>query len=217
MMARSHVNKAEREAGVIRPVRESPKPETSLGRPLFDVLEEEYQHSSFRRSKVRLKWATSMSGVGLVLLALAFSSMGRGSLNLYIAYGAGTTAMFSVAVWQSSSLARLNRFGIFEGGIAPPRRTRGRAREGRLVIPYSSLSGLEFKTIGDGLFPKSHYGVVLRLSSGEVLEFDATEIYAQTRWDARRTAQAQLLLGKLAEEFRVRWSTSGGTRRWLSP
>jgi len=127
-------------------------------------------------------------------------------------------ALFIVAAivflkWRD--LSRLNRFGIYERGISPPRRIHSpKKTDGRLFIPYADVERFEDKKTGARLFPSSHFGVLLYLKSKDALEFDATQISAQCHWDEKQTARAEWILEPLATDLEAYGSVGPFRFRW---
>src|SRR5437867_2085210 len=104
---------------------------------------------------------------------------------------------------QYRSLRRLNRFGIFIGGIAPPLRPRGSrlGDSGRLVIPFTSIARVEYLRYGEGPEYLAHFGAMVESSDGIRIAINDTMISGQVGRDPERLREAQRILERLAQRF----------------
>ena len=190
-------------------------PRSSL-RSLFEVSEQDFRKSYIRRGKIITQYIAGLAAV-VIPFVLAWALVDGvidaiGALSVVPAY----LIILVVVYLKTRESACINRFGVFEHGIAPPRKPRAyRRQKGRVIVPYEAIREIRYKVVGKGSFPNSHYGAVLFMNDGEEFEFDASEIFAQTRWKEEEVARAQVLLEELARQLNLwRSRDSGETFRF---
>ena len=182
---------------------------TSQTWQLFDVNEMDYTMTWLRRGKLLAEWGTLIGAVIYSAFMITWWAVKGLDGQTAVIFVFTEALAFSVICYEHWELTQMNRYGIFEDGISPPRKPKTfRKSNGRVIVPYTSLTWIEYKKVGSGLFPKSHYGAILHLNDGEEFEFDASEIYAQTRWKEEEVAKAQVILEELARQLN-RWRCGG--------
>jgi hypothetical protein len=175
---------------------------TDHASPVLEVDERDYNRSWWRRGKLLTKWGSLIGGIVYAVFIIAWSATRGYDYRTVVLFLVAEAIVFAVVYYESWELAQLNRFGIFEQGISPPRKPKSYRRAGeRVVVPYESIAQIEYKKVGSGIFPNSHFGAVLHLKDGEEFEFDATEIFAQTRWKEEQVARAQVVLEELVRQL----------------
>ncbi len=177
--------------------------------PAYEVNEVDFRKCWWRRGKLLTKWGTLIGGIVYAAFIVAWTAIKGFDYRSVLLLVVTELIVIAVVYFKTWDLAQLNRFGIFQEGIAPPRKPRTyRKSKERVIVTYESIESIEYKKVGSGLFPDSHYGAVLHKGDGEEFEFDATEIFAQTRWKEAEVARAQVVLEELARELNA-WRSKG--------
>ncbi len=177
------------------------------GDVLFEVSEEEFERCPSRRRAV---FGTLFFGsfaaieAGLFAWSLATGLLVGFNALLFVPPFLVVVLAVVLAVYiQYRSLRRLNRFGIFIGGIAPPLRPRGSrlGDSGRLVIPFTSIARVEYLRYGEGPEYLAHFGAMVESSDGIRIAINDTMISGQVGRDPERLREAQRILERLAQRF----------------
>jgi len=175
--------------------------EKGVGMCLFEISELDFKKSFWRRGRLATVWILGAISACLLLILPAWGFLAAVEPVVYLASW-GTGGLMLALAWFYLLEARgLNRFGIYERGLAPPRKPKAYRRQAtQLIIPLSDMNRIEYRKMGTGFLPQSHFSVVLHFPDGEAFEFDATELLAQSRWKEAEVARAQEILERLFGE-----------------